>query len=244
VPVAPLIGGRPPLSVQQLPETAPTARDTSVQAQTEPTVVSPVFAPPELPPAFAAGPTGAPRATGVVPTSSTSVAAAVPIQRLTAAPVSPSSTGRGAGPGASSGLHGHGHGPGPGPRPSVGDLAVAAGLGTWSADGSVVFDPPPGEAPAVGASEAEAVVQRRADGTASFAGPESGPVPTTVTVLAPEPTVQLAAAGGAAGAGGGGGSETELDELAKRLYGRMRQQLRRELILDRERSGSLIEMPR
>jgi hypothetical protein len=36
----------------------------------------------------------------------------------------------------------------------------------------------------------------------------------------------------------------DLDELAQRLYPRLRVHLRRELLLDRERSGQLIEVPR
>jgi hypothetical protein len=133
---------------------------------------------------------------------------------------------------------------GPG-GPSAGDVAVASGLGAWSDDGSVVFAPPPDELDTT--TGPDLAIQRSADGLTSLPGPSSGPVPTTVTVLdaQAEPTVQLAAAAGGGGGGAGAGtSETELDELAKRLYGRMRLQLRRELILDRERSGSLIDLPR
>jgi hypothetical protein len=55
------------------------------------------------------------------------------------------------------------------------------------------------------------------------------------------------AGGGAAGGGAGSGSATagpsdaDLDLLARRLYGRIRDRLARELLLDRERSGMLAD---
>ncbi len=53
--------------------------------------------------------------------------------------------------------------------------------------------------------------------------------------------------GGSAGAGGGGGGgvptgDKELDELARRLYDRLRSRLRQELLVDRERSGLLSDL--
>ena len=45
--------------------------------------------------------------------------------------------------------------------------------------------------------------------------------------------------------GGGGGVPTgdkELDELARRLYDRLRSRLRQELLVDRERSGLLSDL--
>jgi hypothetical protein len=55
------------------------------------------------------------------------------------------------------------------------------------------------------------------------------------------------AGGGSAGAGGAGGGgvptgDKELDELARRLYDRLRSRLRQELLVDRERSGLLSDL--
>ena len=60
-------------------------------------------------------------------------------------------------------------------------------------------------------------------------------------------TPAAAAGGGSAGAGGGGGGgvptgDKELDELARRLYDRLRSRLRMELLIDRERSGTLSDL--
>jgi hypothetical protein len=41
-----------------------------------------------------------------------------------------------------------------------------------------------------------------------------------------------------------GPTERELDDLARRLYDRIRLRLRRELIVDRERAGVLIDLGR
>lgn len=70
--------------------------------------------------------------------------------------------------------------------------------------------------------------------------------------------IQLESAGGAAPAASGGGGSApaggapaggapaagDLDELARKLYGRIRIHLRNELRLDRERAGSLVETRR
>lgn len=53
-----------------------------------------------------------------------------------------------------------------------------------------------------------------------------------------------AASSTAAASAGAGANGADLDELARKLYGRIRLHLRKELLLDRERSGSLVETRR
>jgi hypothetical protein len=52
----------------------------------------------------------------------------------------------------------------------------------------------------------------------------------------------LAAESGAASAGPHQASETEIDELARRLYDRLRNRLKTELLVDRERAGFLTDL--
>ncbi len=99
-----------------------------------------------------------------------------------------------------------------------------------SAEPSVPVEPPvpPAPPPAEPVTPAPAslpAVQREAE-TTPGPGPEPGPTPTTP---------------GAVAVGPGG---VNLDELAKRLYGRLSSQLRAELRLDRERSGFLSDLGR
>ena len=62
----------------------------------------------------------------------------------------------------------------------------------------------------------------------------------------PAPALSAGApsAAGAAGAHGGGAapSEGELDDLAVRLYDRLRSRLRLELLIDRERAGLITDL--
>jgi hypothetical protein len=126
-----------------------------------------------------------------------------------------------------------------GTSPSAGDVALATGLGHQAADGSIVFYPPAGERPSsFDDDDTDVTVQRTPDAD----HPSSGSSPSIQATAAGSgpPNLQLLAGG----AGGAGGSHDDLDELARRLYSRIRVQLRRELMLDRERAGSLIEVPR
>ena len=95
--------------------------------------------------------------------------------------------------------------------------AVATGVATLDADGSVRFAPPGVPAPAAAAAGPLAL-QRAAE--------DEPPAPAA------------AAAGGAAGAAPAGGP-TDLDDLARRLYERIRARLRAELRLDLERAGMI-----
>jgi hypothetical protein len=52
------------------------------------------------------------------------------------------------------------------------------------------------------------------------------------------------ASAGAAAGGAPGPSARELDELAKKLYEPLRRRLHRELLVDRERDGSLLSLGR
>jgi hypothetical protein len=109
---------------------------------------------------------------------------------------------------------------------------VRAGLAQRAVDGSVVFAPPP-EAPA--APEA---------GTPAPAPADPGPPPTVQRADAPAAAAGPAPAGPAPGGAAGLPAGADLDELARRLYGRIRLHLRDELRRDRERAGSLIDTGR
>ena len=90
---------------------------------------------------------------------------------------------------------------------------------------------------------AAGVAQRQADGSVVFSSPAPDPAEPAVD-LAEEPVAQRAASAGPPGApaaGAHGGDTSDLDELAKRLYGRLRVMLKHELRLDRERAGVLTQ---
>jgi hypothetical protein len=77
---------------------------------------------------------------------------------------------------------------------------------------------------------------------------QAEPSPGTADLVKTAPSVQLAvdgpspaAAGPAAAAAPAGQSEKELDDLARKLYGHLRAQLRFELLIDRERAGLLTD---
>ncbi len=129
----------------------------------------------------------------------------------------------------------------------AGAVAVAAGLGHRAPDGSVVFGllpastggfrPPP-----------SATVQRAEDeGTPPAQEPApagaSAPPSTTVTAPAPPAEAPAPAAGGATpGAAGATLTDRDVDRLARRLYPRLRDHLRGELRLDRERLGRATDL--
>jgi hypothetical protein len=72
-----------------------------------------------------------------------------------------------------------------------------------------------------------------------------GPDPAASVQRAPAEAASGGDAPAAGGAGGGGGIPTgdrELDDLAHRLYDRLRSRLRLELLIDRERSGTLSDL--
>jgi hypothetical protein len=98
--------------------------------------------------------------------------------------------------------------------------ALASGAASLDEDGAVVFAPPAGEPPQLSPSGAD-----------TAPAPQRAPIAPPVD---PAPAVPAAAPGGAPGA--------DLDELARRLYDRIRLRLRTELRLDRERSGQLTDL--
>ena len=103
----------------------------------------------------------------------------------------------------------------------AGSIAIESGVAQREADGSVVFTAALAEGLAGGGT---AAVQRESDGAA----PTGSSTTTTPAPSAPAPKATTTQDPG------------ELDELAKRLYGRLRVMLKHELRLDRERAGSLI----
>ena len=103
------------------------------------------------------------------------------------------------------------------------DVALSAGIAHAAHDGSIVFHLPAGEAPepplpSVPSPALEAPVQR------------VGEVLSTPTITASAAPTPAAAAGGAGG---------DLDDLARKLYPKIRPYLKKELWLDRERAGLL-----
>jgi hypothetical protein len=130
--------------------------------------------------------------------------------------------------------------------------AVAAGVATRAADGSLVFAPP---VTGPGHPSAEAV----SPGTPATPLPTAGPTAAPPLPDPPSPgtrdapatvdgtTVGGSAVGGSAvgtpapatGAPGSGtaGAPADLDELARRLFDPLSARLRAELRLDRERAG-------
>jgi hypothetical protein len=102
------------------------------------------------------------------------------------------------------------------------DVALSAGIAQRANDGSIVFHAPAGEAPErpLPVDPIPVPLQRAAD--------EAPSTPTVTASAAPAP---------AAAAGGAGGGD--LDDLARKLYPKIRPYLKKELWLDRERAGLL-----
>ena len=114
-------------------------------------------------------------------------------------------------------------------------VAVARGLATLEPDGSVVFAPPPddvGATSAVAASSAS-FVQRVPEALSAAPAAPSPPA------AEPGPAVPALPSPAAAGAGL---DNEQLDQLAKQLWDRVRERLRAELRLDRERSGRVTDL--
>ena len=137
-----------------------------------------------------------------------------------------------------------------------GDVAVRHGMADRDANGAVVFRLPVAapshivSAPVVSSPAAPPSTDAAGsspDGANDWtgAGPEDDghDMPSIQLAAASAAGTPSTAAGAAAagGSGGGGQSPADLDELARRLYGRIRVHLRHELRLDRERAGVLVE---
>jgi hypothetical protein len=108
----------------------------------------------------------------------------------------------------------------PSSAPLPADVALADGLGDLAPDGSIVFHAP----------DDEPLVQRALD---------------TAADAPPVPSVQAAASptGGASAPGHHDESE-KLHQLAKQLYDSIRDQLKAEFRLDRERWGRVTDLAR
>jgi len=90
------------------------------------------------------------------------------------------------------------------------------------------------------------VAQRHADGSVVFSSAQDDDADTGGDAGATGDTVQRAPveSSRAPAAAGRGTDGSDLDELAKRLYGRLRVMLKHELRLDRERAGVLTQVRR
>jgi hypothetical protein len=104
-------------------------------------------------------------------------------------------------------------------------VALSSGLATLDPDGSVVFASPPDGTPGPGPGTAASPV------TAQRAPEDAAPPPA-------------AAAAPAAGGAPGGQTNEQLEELAKNLYDKIRERLKAELRLDRERWGRITDLAR
>lgn len=109
--------------------------------------------------------------------------------------------------------------------PSPGDVALALGIADRGADGSVVFASPGGT---------------RHDGAPASPPPEPPALPSVQRAEVPAPAAAPAAGPPAAG----GAPSADLDELARKLYPKIRPFLKKELWLDRERAGLLTDSGR
>lgn len=103
---------------------------------------------------------------------------------------------------------------------SAAAAAVAAGVASRGADGALVFRSPGAAAPPVPAA----------------------PTPPPAPLPAPVPVQRVTATAPATEAQHDGPEPQDLDELAMRLYPKLRPYLRKELWLDRERSGLLADL--
>jgi hypothetical protein len=93
---------------------------------------------------------------------------------------------------------------------------------------------------------AMAVAQRAIDSRAEVTAPpapESQPAPVQRSVVIDEVSPSTSSTGSSSGGGGAlPQSSAELEQLATKLWGRLRLQLRRELLADRERAGMLTDL--
>lgn len=106
---------------------------------------------------------------------------------------------------------------------------MSTGLATVDSDGAIVFPGLAAHIAPMGETASATPVQREA-------------APTTAEAPAASPGAGATPAGGAAP--GAGDKPAELDELAKKLYERIRTRLKAELRLDRERAGLLTDLGR
>jgi hypothetical protein len=99
-------------------------------------------------------------------------------------------------------------------------------------------DGPGGAEPTGGPDTLGAMIQRSLESSTVSASADVQRAPEDAAPVAPP------AGGAAGGAAGAGSSARELDELAKKLYEPLRRRLHRELLVDREREGSLLNLGR
>lgn len=108
------------------------------------------------------------------------------------------------------------------------DAAVESGVAHRSADGSVVFAPPPPAptAPFLPAGQSRTVLRRAAEDTQAAGSdpPAGGPHPGTVGVLVADPDTP---------------APPDLSALTDALYERIELRLRSDLMAERERLGCL-----
>jgi hypothetical protein len=106
--------------------------------------------------------------------------------------------------------------------------AVAAGIASRSADGSIVFHPPHGSLDA--------------SSVASPVSPTVPPAPLDVSAPASGPAVSGGAPAATTPGPASAGSPSDLEELARRLFEPLSARLRAELRLERERAGVLTDL--
>jgi hypothetical protein len=145
--------------------------------------------------------------------------------------------------------------PGAGSRRSLetdpATAALRAGVASLDPDGAVVFTPPSapaGPPPVQRADSGTPPVQRADSGTPPVQRAGSGMAPPVEAgppdAGAPGPPPVEAAAAPAAPPAPGTAAAPDLDDLARRLYDRIRARLRAELRLDLERAGMLTRLGR
>ena len=117
------------------------------------------------------------------------------------------------------------------PEPAVAPVEPSAG------------PPSPGSAPAFEPAPAPAPVAAAASGAAVASAPWGGPTPAAASepVPVPFPDSSVPPDAGTSPGQTPAAPEVDLDDLARRVYGRVRTQLRSELLIDRERAGLLTD---
>jgi hypothetical protein len=121
------------------------------------------------------------------------------------------------------------------PHDDPGQVAVAVGLATRTVDGGVVFAPPSGHGPGP-------TVARDADGGfTGAAGPAESTVPTPAEPTSTQPAIGQPMPAPPTSAAAGGTAAPDLAAMTDELYERIELRLRRDLLLERERRGTLAD---
>lgn len=133
--------------------------------------------------------------------------------------------------------------------PDPGAAAIAAGVASRDADGSVVFrslldDAMSSGKEAASSAASNAIADARSTATDAASSALTSATSAAKGAVSSAASTVASAAGLPAPAGAGTSPPADLDDLARKLYDRLRFRLTTELRLDRERSGCVTDLPR